>query len=69
MSAATFQKYKMKLSLVGHQETPREPVKTRSGRYTGIKLQRCIVHTTPDNENPLHCQMTQLIEIGYPKSG
>ena len=68
MSADNFQKYHLKMILIGHQENPRNMDKPHSGRYAAIPLQSLLRHTTPDKENPLHCKMTQPIDMGYPKS-
>ena len=54
---------------MGNQDTPRVPYKPQSGRYAAIPLQSLLGHTTPDNENPLHFQMDQPKEIGYPQPG
>ena len=67
MYVATLQKYQLQLSLMWHQDTPREPDKPHSGRYAVIPLQFLPGHTTPDNEKPLHYQITQPIEMGSPQ--
>ena len=69
MSEATLKKYQLQLSLIGHQYTSSEPYIPQSGRYADISLQSLLSHTTPDNENPLHCKMNQPIEMVYTQSG
>ena len=63
MSAATSQNYQLKLSMMGHQDTSRDPDKPQSGRYAEITFKLFLFHTTSDNENPLHYQMTQPIAM------
>ena len=69
MSEATLKKYQLQLSLMGNQDTPQEMGKPQSGRYAEIPHRSLLWHTTPDNENLLHCQMTQPINTGYSQSG
>ena len=54
---------------MGHQEHPRDPDKSHSGRYEAFPIQSLLGHTTPDNENPFHYQKTQLIEMRCRKPG
>ena len=55
MSAANFQKYSLKLILMGNRDTPKYQDKTHSGIYAAIPFQILIGHNTYDNVNPLHC--------------
>ena len=49
MYVATLQKYKLKLSLMGHKYTPRDMDKPQSGIYEAIPLQNLLVNTKHDN--------------------
>ena len=66
LSAATLQNYQLQLSIIGHQDNQRDLDKPHSGRYAVITLQGLLGHTTPYNENPLHFQITQPIDMVYP---
>ena len=48
---------------MGQQDTPREPGKPYGGIYADITVQILLDCTIPGNENPLHCQMTQHIDM------
>ena len=53
MSEDNLQKYQLRLSMVGHQDTSRGPDKSQSGIYAAIPLQILLEHTIVGNEN--HC--------------
>ena len=63
MSELNLEKYQLKRILMGHQDTSRDPDKPQSGRYAEITFKLFLFHTTSDNENPLHYQMTQPIAM------
>ena len=55
--------------MMGHIDTPRDPDKPQNDRYAASTVQILLRRTTADNENPLHCQTNQPMQMVSPQSG